>query len=150
MSRQHLDSAMSTTPVDLRTAAAIEAAEAGAWSDCYAAAPVGFAESVGLSTRVVEDALVLSWAASGRRYFSRVIGLGVAAPASEDAIDRILDAYDRHGITMFLLQSLPQCRPTEYEGWLRERGLEPFDVQDRIVRDGGSLEAGSGESDGRD
>ena len=35
---------------------------------------------------------------------------------------------------MFLLQSLPRCRPAEYEGWLRDRGLEPFDAQDRVVR----------------
>jgi hypothetical protein len=34
-----------------------------------------------------------------------------------------------------LLQSLPHCRPTEYENWLRALGLEPFDVQDRVVRD---------------
>ncbi len=41
------------------------------------------------------------------------------------------------GISMFLVQSLPQCRPIGYEQWLRDRGLEPFDAQDRIVRDGG-------------
>jgi hypothetical protein len=36
---------------------------------------------------------------------------------------------------MFLLQSLPQCRPAGYEQWLQDRGLEPFDAQDRLVRD---------------
>jgi hypothetical protein len=35
---------------------------------------------------------------------------------------------------MSLLQSLPHCRPAEYETWLQARGLEPFDSQDRIVR----------------
>jgi hypothetical protein len=35
---------------------------------------------------------------------------------------------------MFLLQSLPHCLPAEYEQWLGERGLEPFDSQDRVVR----------------
>ncbi len=31
------------------------------------------------------------------------------------------------------------CRPAEYESWLREFGLEPFDAQDRVVRDGSPL-----------
>jgi hypothetical protein len=40
---------------------------------------------------------------------------------------------------MFLLQSLPGCEPAGYEGWLRDRGLEPFDRQDRVVRGGEPL-----------
>ena len=35
---------------------------------------------------------------------------------------------------MFLLQSLPHCQPADYEDWLRERGLEAFDAQDRVIR----------------
>jgi hypothetical protein len=128
--------AIDTTPVDLVTAAAIDAAEMRAWADLYAAAPADWAESVGLGTREVDGALVIRWATTGRRYFSRVIGLGVTEPATEAAIDEIIRGYDEVGITMFLLQSLPHCRPAEYEGWLRERGLEPFDAQDRVFRDG--------------
>ena len=86
-------------------------------------------------------ALVIEWAATGRRYFSRVIGLGVTEPATEAAIDEILRLYDEAGITMFLLQSLPHCRPAEYGTWLRVRGLEPFDAQDRVFRDGSPVEA---------
>lgn len=125
---------MDTTPVDLAQATKIEAAEARAWADLYAAAPHGFAEAAGLGTRVVAGARVLSWKASGRRYFSRVIGLGVIAPATEQALENILSGYQQAGITMFLLQLLPHCQPTQYEGWLRASGLEPFDAQDRIVR----------------
>ena len=132
-------SEIDTRPVTLRVAAAIEAAEADAWDDIYAAAPAGWAEGVGIDAHRVGGALVLSWGATGRRYFSRVIGLGVTEPASEAAIDRILDGYERAGIGKFLLQSLPHCRPARYEEWLRERGLEPFDQQDRIIRDGSSL-----------
>jgi hypothetical protein len=130
-----------TTPIDGLTAAAIEAAEARAWADSYAAAPVEFAEAAGLGFRVVAGALVLRWAATGRRYFSRVIGLGVSEPASEAAIDDILAGYREAGIEMFLLQSLTHCRPAEYEGWLRARGLEPFDAQDRVVRGGKPYQA---------
>ena len=126
-----------TSPVDRVTAAAIEAAEARAWADLYAAAPAGFAAAAGLGLDQIGGALVLRWGASGRRYFSRTIGLGVDSPASEEGLDQILGHYRERGIEMFLLQSLPHCRPAGYEGWLRERGLEPFDAQDRIVRGGG-------------
>jgi hypothetical protein len=125
-----------TTPVDRRAAAEIELAEAPAWADLYAAAPAAWAADAGVSSRWVGGGLVTTWAATGRRYFSRAIGLGVHEPATEAAIDEIIEGYEQAGITMFLLQSLPQCEPADYERWLRERGLEPFDVQDRVVRDG--------------
>ena len=125
-----------TSPVDQATAAEIESAEGQTWADLYAAAPAEFAESAGLGSSEVGGAVVLRWAATGRRYFSRAVGLGVTRPATEEAIDRILRIYEQAGIDMFLLQSLPHCRPAEYEGWLRARGLEPFDAQDRVVRGG--------------
>jgi hypothetical protein len=129
------------TPVDAATAASIEAAEAASWTDLYAAAPEDFAAAAGVASQRVGDVLVLRWAATGRRYFSRTIGLGVASPATPEQIDRILEVFDEAGISMFLLQSLPHCRPAEYEDWLGERRLEPFDAQDRIVRDARPLAA---------
>jgi hypothetical protein len=126
---------MDVTPVGLEDAATIEAAEARAWADLYAAAPAEFAETAGVDSVQIDGALVLRWAATGRRYFSRAIGLGVVTPATEEALDEILDAFRQAGIDMFLLQSLPHCRPGQYGDWLRERGLEPFDAQDRVVRD---------------
>src|SRR5439155_8449047 len=124
---------LDATPVDLCTAAAIEAAEARAWADLYAAAPADWSAAAGLGAQEVGGAFVVRWAATGRRYFSRTIGLGVFEPANPAAIDEILDGFDRAGITMFLLPSLPHSRPAEYESWLREFGLEPFDAQDRVV-----------------
>src|SRR2546430_14565131 len=105
---------LDTTPVDLRAPAAIEAAEARAWADLYAAAPAGWAEAAGIGTQELGGALVLRWAATGRRYFSRSIGLAVLEPANRAAIDAILDGPDRAGSTMFLLQSLAHCRPAGY------------------------------------
>jgi hypothetical protein len=127
---------LDATPVGLGTARAIEAAEVAAWIDLYSAAPEDFAETAGLGFAEIGGSLVLRWAASGRRYFSRTVGLGVIEPASPEALDRILDHYQQAGIGMLLLQSLPHCRPAEYENWLLERGLEPFDAQDRVVRGG--------------
>jgi hypothetical protein len=130
---------MDTFPVSRTEAAEIEAAEARSWADLYAAAPADFARDAGLRTREVGGTLALSWAATGRRYFSRAIGLGVVEPATEERLDQILDGWREAGITMFLIQSLPHCRPAAYDDWLGERGLEPFDAQDRIVRDASPL-----------
>jgi hypothetical protein len=132
--------AIDASPVDLRAAAAIEAAEARAWADMYAAAPRAFAESAGVSNRTVAGALVMTWAATGRRYFSRAIGLGVVEPVSQIALDDVLAGYADAGIEMFLIPSQPHCQPREFEDWLRERGLEPFDVQDRVIRGGEPLD----------
>ena len=82
-----------TSTVAPRVAAAVEAAEARAWADCYAAAPADFASAAGVGFREIAGALVIRWAATGRRYFSRVIGLGVSEPATERAIDEILAVY---------------------------------------------------------
>jgi hypothetical protein len=116
------------------TAAAIEAAEARAWADLYRAAPPAFAATAGLGSSVVAGALVLRWAAT--------------RPPLLQPHDRPWRGGARHsrgrgrdpagvspgGHRMFPLQSLPHCRPTGFEQWLRERGLEPFDAQDRVVR----------------
>src|SRR3954465_638971 len=132
---------METTPVDHDTAATWEAAEATAWADVYAAAPSEWAAAVGLGARWFGDTLAIHWGVTGRRYFSRAIGLGVTAPATEAGVDDILALWERLGISMCLVQSMPHCAPAAYTDWLRERGLEPFDQQDRIVRvEGGATD----------
>ena len=130
-----------SAPVDLGAARAIEAAEVRAWTDLYDAAPPDFAEAAGVGHTEIGRALVLRWAATGRRYFSRTVGLGVLEPATPRVVDRILDHYERAGIDEFLLQSLPHCQPARYEDWLLERGLTAFDRQDRVVRGGEPVSA---------
>ncbi len=119
--------------------AEIEAAEARAWADLYAAAPEDWAASVGLDTTWIGQTLVLRWAATGRRYFNRAIGLGVTAPATEAALDQVLDHWGSAGIGMCLVQSMPACVPGGYTSWLEARGLTPFERQDRVVRDAAPL-----------
>ena len=82
-----LTALIDTSPVDLRTAGAIEAAEARAWTDLYATAPSDFAEAAGLATREVGGTLLLRWAVTGRRYFNRAIGLGITTPATPEVLD---------------------------------------------------------------
>src|SRR6476646_381807 len=91
---------MDVSPVDAATAASIEEAEAAAWTDLYATAPPEFAAAAGVGSERVGEALVLRWGATGRRYFSRTIGLGVARPATPERLDESLRVFDRTGITM--------------------------------------------------
>jgi hypothetical protein len=42
---------------------------------------------------------------------------------------------------MFLLQSLPHCQPSDYESWLRDRCLRPFDAHERVLRGGEPYQA---------
>src|SRR5439155_24995405 len=95
--------ALDTSPVDLEAAVRTEAAEGRAWVDLYDAAPSDFAEGAGLHSRQVAGTTVLSWKATGRRYFSRAIGLGLVAPATPEAIDDIIGGYEQAGIEMFLV-----------------------------------------------
>jgi hypothetical protein len=141
---------MDDAPVDHVTATTIETAEARAWADMYEASPSAWAREAGQGLREIGGALVLHWGATGRRYFSRAIGLGVTAPAREETIDAILDLWQQLGIDMWLVQSLPHCQPDEYEDWLRARGMEVFDAQDRIVRGGEPLSTGPADSGGRE
>src|SRR5436853_6259477 len=97
---------LDATPVDVCSAAAIEAAEARAWADLYAAAPADWSAAAGLGAQEVGGAFVVCWAATGRRYFSRTIGLGVFEPANPAAIEEILDGFDRAVITVILMHAL--------------------------------------------
>src|SRR5947208_13941094 len=90
-------------PVDLRTAAAIEAAEARAWADLYAAAPADWSAAAGLGAQELVGAFVVRWAASGRRYFSRTYVLCVFVQAKRVAIDEIYECLYLIGITWLLL-----------------------------------------------
>jgi hypothetical protein len=126
--------AMASATVDRRAAAAFEATEAAAWADMYAAAPAAFAAAAGVCTCEVGGARVLRWAATGRRYFNRTIGFGVAQPATEAALDAIVEGFERAGIDTFLIASQPHCEPAGFGRSLRDRGLAPFDAHDRIVR----------------
>jgi hypothetical protein len=135
---------MDTSPIALSAAAVIEAAEAQAWSDLYAAAPPRWAAAAGLGRRWIGPSLVLHWAASLRRYFSRAIGLGVTSVATQDQLDQTLALWQQLGIDMYLIQSLPHCRPDGYEQWLTDRGLHAFDAQDRVVRGGQPLTPDTG------
>ena len=54
--------------------------------------------------------------------FNRATGLGLDQPATEDALDEILDFLDG---TRFYVPIAPDARPTRLREWLAARGLAP-------------------------
>ena len=126
-------------PSTSRAAAAIEAAEARAWTDLYAAAPADWAAAAGVG------------AARARRGAGAALGGDRAAllqprdrararrAGDPGAIDEILAATSTRGSRCSCSSRCRTAGPAGYERWLRERGLEPFDAQDRVVRGGSPL-----------
>jgi hypothetical protein len=133
--------AVDTRPVDVATAAAVEAAEARAWADLIAAAPPAYAARLGLTASRVGGALVIRCAGGGfdRGLFNRAIGLGVVEPATPQTIAEIVAGYRTAGVRRFMLVSQPHCRPAAYTEWLADAGLRPTGGWDRVVRDAGPL-----------
>jgi hypothetical protein len=129
--------AIDTRPVDGRTAAAIESAEARAWSDLVAAAPAEFAVRVGLRAEPAGRAVAIGCVGGGfdRGLFNRPIGLGVIEPADREVVRALVDRYRKSGARRFMLVSQPHCLPASYDGWLRGEGLVPGGAWDRVVRD---------------
>ncbi|HUH14727.1 MAG TPA: GNAT family N-acetyltransferase [Gaiellaceae bacterium] len=54
---------------------------------------------------------------------NRVVGLGVARPATEDDVDAVLEALGTG--TSFYVAVAPEAEPEELPRWLEARGLEP-------------------------
>ncbi len=131
-------------------AATIEAVEARAWGDLFAAMPRALRAALQAETRVIDGALVLVCPGFDRHKFNCALGIGVLEPATSAGLDAIIDVWRAAGVTAFMLQSQPQTRPDPYQGWLGEHGLRPTSAWDRVVRGDEPLGAPLAAADGRD
>lgn len=66
--------------------------------------------------------------------FNRVVGLGLAEPASEDAIDEVVDFFRRAGASRFFVPLSPCARPAELPRWLERRGFRHYNNWVKLVR----------------
>lgn len=55
---------------------------------------------------------------------NRAIGLGLGGEASREAVDEIIDIYERAGVARYFVHLHPQAEPAETADWLRAGGLE--------------------------
>ncbi|MCO5108621.1 MAG: hypothetical protein M9907_16300, partial [Burkholderiaceae bacterium] len=109
-------------PLDLALVRDLDAVEATAYRDMFAAAPTELAP-LGLETREVAGATLLMAPGLPTPMFNRVIGLGNARPASDDDVDRIAAAYRGAGVRSWWMHLSPGARPSSLAATLERRGF---------------------------
>lgn len=105
---------------DLALVRELDAVEAAAYRDMFAAAPSGFA-TLGLETHEVAGATLLMAPGVPTPIFNRVIGLGNAQPAGDEDLDRMADRYRDAGIRSWWIHLSPGARPESLATKLLER-----------------------------
>jgi len=95
-----------------------DAIEARACADMYAAGV-----SLQLRSETVDGATLLFAPRLPVTYFNRVIGLGVAEPATESTVKAALERYRAAGVAEFWIHLNPAARPPKLADWLTGHGL---------------------------
>jgi len=112
--------------IGIEQARAIERVEVEAWRDLFAAAPPLAASALGLAGRELGGAYALSAPTLETLMFNRVVGLGMARPATDALLDAIVSHYSERGAP-FEVNLCPLAEPSDLPGRLSARGLgSPF------------------------
>jgi len=124
----------------------VEFSEARAYASLMQAAPPAFRLEHGLRSVSIGSAVaVVAESVTNTLNMNRVIGLGVAEPATESMLDEIAMLYAPSQLS-FGIEIGPYARPGELVTWLRKRGLrramptaihyraaEPIDVAQKVI-----------------
>ena len=113
-----------------------EAIERAALEDLHAAASPELRRRLGLEARDQGGAFVSVAAAlpASAIVVNRALGLGLAAPASEETVDAIVATYRAAGAARYFVHLHPDARPAEIGAWLEARGLERTRGWQKFVR----------------
>ena len=102
-------------------ASLVEFSEARAYASLMQCAPRRKLNANGIETVNIGSALALvATSVSGSLNMNRVIGLGIAEPATETMVDGIADLYRPRGLS-FGIEAGPLATPSDLTGWLRAR-----------------------------
>src|SRR5262245_45699749 len=85
----------------------LERAEREACADFYAAAPAALRASAGIFATRIEDGVLTACRAGNHVFFNRLQGLGVERPATPEALDRVLAAFESAGVSDWMIQVAP-------------------------------------------
>lgn len=88
-------------------------AEALAYADLFAAAPVALRDRLGLRVERVADATLLIAPGLPTPMFNRAIGLGLARPADDDVVTATFEVYRRAGAGNWWLHCHPLASPAD-------------------------------------
>jgi hypothetical protein len=103
----------------------LDAAEAAAFRDLFAAAPRDLAAALGLETREVAGATLLIAPGIPNTLFNRVIGFGNEHPAGEDDLTQIINIYRHAGVSDWWLHLSPGAQPITLMDLFSARGFTP-------------------------
>jgi GNAT superfamily N-acetyltransferase len=104
----------------------LDLAEAAAWGDMYRYTPHDVATACGVGIEEYGSAVAGSVSGVDVLAFNRVVALGLAEPASEEGVDRVIDFYATAGVSRFFVQLHPDAQPAELPQWLEARGLTHY------------------------
>lgn len=111
-----------------------EAAELAAVRSWGEAIPRPVAEKLGFGQSPLGSGLLVH-AGADVLMFNRVLGLGVASPATERDLDEATAEFTRTGAKRFMVQVAPSARPAELVAWLEARGFYRHNHWIRLARD---------------
>jgi hypothetical protein len=103
----------------------LDAAEAAAFRDLFAAAPRDLAGALGIETREVAGATLLIAPGIPNPLFNRVIGFGNEHPAGEDDLTQIINIYRHAGVSNWWLHLSPGAQPITLMDLFSARGFAP-------------------------
>src|SRR4249920_3410701 len=111
-----------------------EAAELAAVRSWNEALPPSVSATLGTGHRSIGGGFLVH-AAADVLIFNRVLGLGVASPASERDLDDAITHFTRAGARRFMVQVAPHAEPAELVSWLAARGFHQHNHWIRLTRD---------------
>lgn len=120
-----------------------ETIELAALLDLHAAADARDREALGIECLETGSALVsiARELPSSAIVVNRVLGLGLAQPATRAEVDAIVAAYRDRGIGQYFVQIHPEAKPAELGGWLRDAGLQADRGWQKFARDPVAIES---------
>jgi GNAT superfamily N-acetyltransferase len=114
----------------------VELAEAECLADGFAAAPAVVAKDLGMSVERIGGgvATIMRNDPTGG-FWSRVIGLGVEQPITDDVVEEVIDLYSRHAMPTTLLQIGPAAEPEDWEDIVTRHGFTAGGGWVKMLRD---------------
>lgn len=108
---------------ELTLSCLVEGSEARAYASLLGDASIESKKRFGLASRwVAGTTAVVAEGVSGSLNMNRVLGLGVAEPATEALLDELVRPYLDKGLG-YAVELSPRARPNDIVGWLRARRL---------------------------
>jgi hypothetical protein len=111
------------TTNSLREARLVDAVEAAAFADLYAAAAEPLAHTLGLRVAQIAGATLLHAPGIPLSMFNRAIGLGVHRPLTEADLDAAIASFRSAGYACYWVHHNPIAAPASLVEWLGARGF---------------------------